>query len=166
MFYRIQQFLKAVFPNINSSDIKWALDHLSPEASKLFLKQSWIEQRHAIDVAQNIINARLPLSFSESKILITAALLHDCGKSMVTVRLWHRVFIVIMQKMHLSFWSRLEHTNSFFSSPLKMASQHALWGENLAREAGLDSKVCLLIREHHSPQTKLGKILAQADNEN
>lgn len=166
MLYRLHQFINAVFPNINISDIKWALNHLPPEASELFLRQSRIEQRHAIDVARNIIAANTPLSLSDYETLITAALLHDCGKALVTIRLWHRIFIVVMQKMHLGIRLHLEQSNSVFASPLKMATQHALWGESLAKKAGLNSKVCLLIREHHSPQTYLGQILAQADSKN
>lgn len=166
MFYRVRQFINALFPKVDASDIKWALNHLTPEASDLFLKQAWPEQRHAIDVAQTIIQARNAISFSEFQTLITAALLHDCGKSMVSIHLWQRVYIVIMQKMPISIWSRLEQSNTVFASPLKLATSHALWGETLAQKAGLNSKVCLLIRDHHFPQTDLGRILAQADNAN
>lgn len=166
MFYRVRQFINAIFPKVNASDINWALNHLTPEASDLFLKQSWPEQRHAIDVAQNIIQARNPISFSDFQTLITAALLHDCGKSMVPISLWQRVYIVLMQAMPQSLWSCLEQSHTVFASPLKLATQHALWGESLAKRAGLNSEVCLLIREHHSPQTDLGRILAQADNAN
>ncbi|MDP4126376.1 MAG: HD domain-containing protein [Bacillota bacterium] len=164
MFYRLHQFLNAVFPKIDSWDIKWALNHLSPEASELFLKQSWVEQRHAIDVTKKIVNAKNLLSHPDLETLITAALLHDCGKSLVSIRLWHRVYIVLMQKMPLSIWSCLEQSNTVFASPLKIATYHAQWGERLAKKAGLNAQVCLLIREHHSPKTDLGHILAQADN--
>lgn len=165
IFYRVYQFLNAVWPNVNLSEIQWALNHLSPRASELFLKQSLIEQQHAINVAHNIVEAGIPLTFFDFETLITAALIHDCGKSIVSIRLWHRVFIVIMQKMPPCIWSHLEQSNSIFAFPLIMSTQHAIWGERLAKKAGLNSKVCLLIREHHSPQTDLGQILAQADNQ-
>jgi len=164
MFYRIHQFFRAIFPHLNQTDINWAMNHLSPEASELFLQQSQPEQRHAIDVANSIIKANTLLSFHDFQNLITAALLHDCGKSLVSIRLWQRVYIVLMHNMPHFLWSRLERGPSLFSIPLKIDKRHALWGEYLAKKAGMNSVVCLLIREHHTPTTNLGRILEQADN--
>ena len=164
MFYRINQFIRAIFSHIDPSDMNWALNHLSPEASELFLQQSQPEQRHAIDVAESIIKAKYTLTFYDFQNLITAALLHDCGKSIVAIRLWHRVFIVLMHKMPQFFWSILERIHSIFAVPLKFDSRHAQWGGYLAKKAGLNSVVCILIHEHHTPTTELGRILEQADN--
>jgi hypothetical protein len=69
-----------------------------------------------------------------------------------------------MQKMPQSIWSRLERSHTVFATPLKNASQHAIWGGNLAQRAGLNPMICLLIHEHHSPKTELGRILESADN--
>jgi len=164
MFYRVHQFICAIFPHIDPSDINWALNHLSPKASELFLQQSQLEQRHAIDVAKSIIKAKHPLTFYDFQNLITAALLHDCGKSIVFIRLWHRVFIVLMQKMPPFLWSRVERSHSIFAFPLKIDARHALWGRYLAKKAGMNSVICLLIHEHHTPTTDLGRILKQEDN--
>ena len=164
MFYRLHQFLQAISPHLDSSEISWALDHLPPEASSLFLRQSKSEQRHALDVAQSLMSEKNALTVSNFQNLLVAALLHDCGKSMVSIHLWHRVFIVLMQKMPHSLWSRLERSASIFAAPLKTASQHALWGANLAKRAGLDPEICLLIHDHHSPNTELGRLLKRADN--
>ena len=164
MFYRVYQFIKAICSHIDSSEITWALDNLPPEAGLLFLKQSRSEQRHALDVAQSIMKEQTTLSVSNYQNLLAAALLHDCGKSKVCNRLWHRVFIVLMQKMPQSIRSRLERSHTVFAAPLKTASQHAIWGCNLARGAGLNPVICLLIYEHHNPQTELGRILESSDN--
>lgn len=164
MFYRVHQFVQAIFPKIDSSEVKWAMDNLSPEACSLFLKQARSEQRHALDVAKGITKYKHAVSNSEFQNLLTAALLHDCGKSIVSIRLWHRVFIVLMQKMPQPFWTRLESSQTIFALPLRIATQHASWGGCLAQKAGLNAEICLLIREHHTPKTELGCILASADN--
>ncbi|EGW36250.1 HD domain-containing protein [Desulfosporosinus sp. OT] len=164
MFYRVHQFIQAFFPQIDSSEIKWAMNNLSPGACSLFLKQSRSEQRHALDVAKSIMKHQHAVSNSEFQNLLTAALLHDCGKSIVSIRLWHRVFIVLMQKMPQCIWSRLETSQTIFALPLEIATHHAAWGGCLAQEAGLNPEICLLIREHHAPNTELGSILANADN--
>jgi len=164
MFYRIHQFIHAIFPHIDPSEINWALNHLSPEASELFLQQSQPEQRHAIDVAKSIYKTNPPLSFHDFQNLITAALLHDCGKSIVSIRLWQRVYIVLIHKKPQFLWTHLTRGHSIFALSLKIDARHALWGGYLAKKAGLNSIVCLLIREHHTPTTDLGRILEQADN--
>ncbi|HUX46780.1 MAG TPA: phosphohydrolase [Desulfosporosinus sp.] len=164
MFYRVNQFIHVIFPDIDASEITWALDNLPPEACSLFLKQSRSEQRHAVDVAQSLMKEKNSLPLSNFQNLIAAALIHDCGKSMVHIPLWHRIFIVLMRKMPRSIWSQLERSHTVLASPLKTASQHAVWGGNLAQRAGLNPVICLLIQEHHSPKTELGKILESADN--
>jgi len=164
MFYRIHQFNQALFPHIDSSEITWALSKLPPEASSLFLKQSLSEQRHALDVAQSLIKEKKTLSLSDFRDLLAAALLHDCGKSKISSPIWHRVFIVLMQRMPQSIWFCLERSHTIFAAPLITASQHAIWGSNLAQRAGLNPLICLLIQEHHSPTTALGRLLESADN--
>lgn len=164
MLYRVRQFKDALFPNIHPAEVRWAMAHLPAEAQSLFLSQSRPEQRHALDVAQSLAKQYATLPSADLQVLLTAALLHDCGKSIITVRLWHRVLIVLMQKMPFSLWSYLENGHSFMKAPLKMASSHAQWGARLARQAGLNSQICYLIREHHSPQTPLGMLLEKADN--
>ncbi|MGI6119340.1 MAG: HD domain-containing protein [Desulfosporosinus sp.] len=164
MFYRMHQFIKLLNPHIDSSEITWALKCLPSEAHSLFLKQSPSEQRHALDVAKSIMKEKNTLSLLNFQNLLIAALLHDCGKSKVSIRLWHRVFVVLMQKMPQSIWSRLERSHTIFAVPLRTASQHAVWGGNLAKRAGLNPTICRLIYEHHSPKTKLGRVLERADN--
>ncbi len=164
MLYRVHQFIHATFPHINASELSWALNNVPPQGCSLFLKQSTSEQRHSIDVAQSLMIEKSSLTLSDFQNLLAAALLHDCGKSKVDTRLWHRVFIVLMQKMPKTIWSRLERSHTSFARPLQIASQHAIWGSNLAQCAGLNPAICLLILEHHSPTTELGRILANADN--
>lgn len=164
MFYRIVQFYRAFFPNVKSSEIKWVQENIPPETFALFLKQSPSEQRHSIDVAQSIIKCKNQLVDSDYRTLQTAAIIHDCGKSLVRLRLWHRVFIVLMQKAPGTLWLQIEQSSTIFALPLKVATQHPLWGESLAQQAGIKPEVCLLIRTHHSPNTDLGRILEQADN--
>ena len=164
MYYRVLQFIHAFFPNIDSSEIKWVGNNLTPEACSLFMKQSRPEQRHALDVAKSLMNDQHDFTQADFQNLLTAALLHDCGKSIVSISLWQRVFIVLMQKMPEPLWSRLERSSTFLALPLKIAAKHAIWGEDLARKAGLNPDICRLIREHHTPQTDLGRILERADN--
>lgn len=165
MFYRVHQFVQAFFPHIHPSEILTGTRILSPQAKSLFLQQSRAEQRHALTVAQSLLIYEDSLSTSEYHDLVTAALLHDCGKSLVNIRLWQRVYIVLMQRMPQTLWARLEEGPALLAAPLIMAKHHAIWGCKLAHKIELNSRICLLIREHHAPSTKLGHMLYKADNE-
>ncbi|AFM42103.1 putative domain HDIG-containing protein [Desulfosporosinus acidiphilus SJ4] len=165
MFYRTHQFIEAFFPRIYPSELLWAKQILSPQANLLFLQQSKAEQRHALAVAKSLLPYQESLSSSEYLDLITAALLHDCGKSLTKIRLWQRVFIVLIQQLPQGIWSLLKNGPSLLAAPLQIADHHARWGSNLAQEIGLNSRVCLLINDHHSPNSKLGQMLYRADNQ-
>lgn len=166
MFYRIRQFNKALFPYVTIDEIQWLKQVLPAPALYLFLNQSKPEQRHALDVALSLKKYTNLLSIEDNKTLIAAALLHDCGKSVVKVRLWHRIFIVILQNFSAKIWAKLQNNDSPFSLPLRLASCHAEWGAKLAAEAGLDEQICQLISQHHHPQTILGQLLKFADDKN
>lgn len=165
MFYRVHQFTQAFFPRIESEEYNWAFKILSPEAILLFKKQSRPEQRHALDVAKSLLNMKYNLTDFDLQNLLIAALLHDCGKSLINLRLWQRVYIVLMQKMPQTLWMLFENGPACLAQPLKISALHPKWGEQLAQEAALNPQICCLIREHHNPHTELGRLLAKSDNE-
>jgi hypothetical protein len=159
MFYRARQFWQAIFPRINSEELNWALNKLPPTAASLFMQQSLTEQRHAIDVAYD-----LWLTHAEYPNLIIAALLHDCGKSRYPLNVWERIYIVLLQRAPLKARERLLQSRPLFSSPLRTALDHPIWGATLALELGLDDEIIALIQYHHNPRTPLGRLLYEADN--
>lgn len=149
------------------AELHWVQQTLPPRAFELFLHQDRGVQRHALDVAHTLKRSlRIPgeLSPVEARTLLSAALLHDCGKSSVRVRIWHQVFIVLSQGLPHSWQHRLERKHSVLSLPFRIAREHAYWGNQLARQAGLDLEVCRLIAEHHAPTTRLGRLLKEADD--
>lgn len=164
MFYRVRQFIDALFPRLDKEELQHIRLILPSQAYALFLKQPPAEQKHALKVARLIESWGSALPPNEKGNLLRAALLHDCGKSFFPLRIWQRVFIVLLQKYPQTLQNNLAQSSRFFSVPLRLASRHAAWGSRLARQAGLSEEVCLLIREHHQPQTPLGQLLHQADN--
>jgi HD domain. len=147
-------------------EIEWVAKTLPAEAFSLFRKQALPEQRHALEVTKSLKNAKKSLDLypEEYENLIIAALLHDCGKSLVKLDLWQKILIVLINGCPLLIKKLIETKPGFLTHTLNIAHQHAKWGESLAKEAGLNQKICLLIRQHHCPKTKLGKILQENDN--
>lgn len=166
MFYRIHQFWQALFPQIQAEEAAWLEANLGQKALSLFYTQTPADQRHALDVAKSITVHKSNLTKEEYQILFVAALLHDCGKSLTKVRLWHRIFIVLAQRLPTWAWSFLENSSTPLAVPLTMSTRHADWGAELAAKARLDHEICILIQKHHSPNSRLGYILAEADNTN
>lgn len=163
MFYRIRQFFQALFSKPSPSELEELQTFLPPQAYSLFLRQSLAEQRHGIDVAKLIRGWDLSLTRQEKINIVTAAILHDCGKSYIKIRLWHRVFIVLIDRVPRPLKLMVIKYKPF-QVPLHLSTQHARWGSHLAKKAGLSMDVCNLIYEHHHPKTALGIILQKADN--
>jgi hypothetical protein len=147
-------------------EIEWVTKTLPASAFFLFRKQALPEQSHALAITRSLKKARktLDLNPEEYENLIIAALLHDCGKSLVKLHLWQKILIVLINGCPQLFKKYLEAKPGFLTLTLNIAHQHAKWGESLAKEAGLNQQVCLLIGQHHCPKTKLGKILQEIDN--
>lgn len=166
MFYRLHQFWQALFPQILPTETAWLEKNLDLAALSLFKAQSLADQRHALDVARSVAIYQAALPKEEYNSLLLAALFHDCGKSLTTVRLWHRVFIVLAHKLPVKVRSFLENGSTPLAEPLNMAAHHAILGAELAAKVGFDQQTCSLILQHHNPKSKLGTMLAEADNAN
>lgn len=166
MFYRFLQFYHGLFPKISSEDQQLVQSFLSGPSLYLFQKQSLADQRHALDVAVDLLKNQAYLSFPEKRTLIQAALLHDCGKTRYPLKLWQRVYIVLCNKLPLTTQEFLRNLNNCrsLSLPLILAQQHPKWGALLASQAGLTEYVIELIRTHHHPDSEMGKLLYDADN--
>ncbi|MHB1652737.1 MAG: HD domain-containing protein [Desulfitobacteriaceae bacterium] len=164
MFYRVRQFFQVLLPQLGTLELEQLRVQLPPAALSLFFAQSTAEQRHAIAVAKLIQSWEPPISPDENRTLLLAALFHDCGKTLIKVRLWQRVFIVLIAMTPDSFQGFVRKTNTPLALPLRLSSGHSRWGSRLAKKAGLGPEVCKLIQEHHCPESYLGSILQKADN--
>jgi HD-GYP domain-containing protein (c-di-GMP phosphodiesterase class II) len=169
MFYRFVQFYKAIHPKINPEEKTFVKKNLSPLQIKLFYRQSQVEQRHALDVANDLISqtiSQLSISQTELTTLITAALLHDCGKSLFHIHIWQRIFIVLFFKMPFQMQKIICSKNNVFSRTIKLYKKHPHIGSHLAKKAGASSEITALIKYHHEPNSTLGLLLYNADNRN
>ncbi|ADY56489.1 hypothetical protein Sgly_2200 [Syntrophobotulus glycolicus DSM 8271] len=164
MFYRVIQLYKAVFPKITPKEKAFVEEILSPSQTNLFYQQSPVEQRHALDVAGDL--PAQGLSEDEFHTLMTAALLHDCGKSLFHLYLWQRVFIVLFFHLPFSLQERICLKKNLLTKTIRIHKRHPIWGSFLARKTGATPEVQHLIKHHHKPKSNLGLLLYHADNRN
>lgn len=168
MLYRFNQLYNAVFAKVNRQEYIWLEAVLKPDEFALFKRQTLTEQRHALDVANDIRNNCQDISAAYGKKayndLIVASLLHDCGKSLIELHLWQRIVIVTAGYLPVRIKNFIAARINLVDKTLVVYEQHPAWGKRLAAKAGLNENVLNLIQNHHTPQNSLERILYMADN--
>jgi len=168
MFYRLHQLYHALFPKVDHTEYAWLHSILHSDALALFQRQTLTEQRHALDVAQDIEKQKesIACAFGEAQYqnLLQAALLHDCGKSLFKLHLWQRIFIVIIGYLPSQWQQILQKQSNIFGKTLLVYIQHPVWGKHFASQAGVNDQILNLIEKHHFPNSPLEILLYEADN--
>lgn len=159
--YRARQFWRALFPPRRAVDESLLRAHLSPAQLHLFRQMHPSEQVHAFAVFW-----RLYEGGKRDPDLLTAALLHDVGKSLAPLALWERVLIVLAKHLFPQRWLAWgEGQPRGWRRPFVVARQHPAWGADLAAAAGTTPRACDLIRRHQEdhPADDLLRLLQEAD---
>ncbi len=134
--YRARQFFGALNVVIEPEELEEALRPLAPAQRQFFLSMDRRDQRHGLDVWR-MLRERAPADAD----LLTAALLHDCGKGPQTV--WTRVAHVALQNLA----PRLEARMVRRGGALDRLRRHPELGAERAIEAGCSAETVRLIRE-------------------
>jgi putative nucleotidyltransferase with HDIG domain len=124
-----------------------AAEFLSPPLLRLFQRLGKAEGRHALDVA-----LALEKQGYRDPNLLSAALLHDVGKTVAPPRLWERVAVVLGEHFlprHAARWAGGAPRG--WRRPFVVHHRHAVWGAEMARGAGATPRTVALIRRHHAP---------------
>ena len=153
--YRSRQFFQALGAGLTPLTPKergLAWEHLPEAARHLFDAMPPADQRHSLNVL-----AALQDAGCDPPALLQAALLHDCAKREGSVRLWHRVALVLLK----AFWPALAARWAAEPAPVCADWRYPLWahlhhparGAALAAAAGCDPLAVTLIRRHQEPPT-------------
>jgi hypothetical protein len=105
------------------------------------------DQRHGLEVLHSLQAAGdIPPALAQ------AALLHDCAKHRGGIRLWHRVWVVLVKAFdpgRIARWSEMEAPARYgWRYPFWAHIHHPEHGAQLATEAGCDPMAVTLIRRH------------------
>ena len=143
--YRVRQFLAAL--SFEGPVEEAALKaYLSPAQVELFRSMPGSEQRHALAVQQT-----LQQQGHADTVVVLAALLHDAGKALQGVRLWHRVAVVLLEATRPALLERLALDEpGSWRYPFHVLLHHAARGAEMAAAAGTDPLAVELIRWHHT----------------
>lgn len=149
--YRTRQFFWALFAKrALADDARYAgslrdlEERLTPAERRLFATMDSADQRHCLDVY-----SLLREWGHEDEDLLRAALLHDVGKGLARVRLWHRVAIVLANVVRRRIVDRLQSDRpASWRYPFYVHRMHAELGARLAEGSGCRPRVVDLIRNH------------------
>lgn len=168
MLYRLNQLYNAIFAHVEQNEYLWLNSKLTTKELELFKKQTVTEQRHALDVAYEIRFSRNDIIKTYGKSvyddLIKAALLHDCGKSLIELKLWQRIFIVIAGYLPNKVKVKMTKKRNLLGKILLVNKLHPAWGKRLASKTGATQNILTLIKNHHAPNNPIELILYRADN--
>lgn len=151
--YRLWQFWQALTANPSADEMALAEGILTPSLLQLFKSLPPIEQAHAIRVCKRLVRQ------GENNLsLLTAALLHDIGKSRYPLRLWERVVIVLGKRWMAD--NKVSDNGDMRDNPerigilrrpFRVAARHAEWGAQILEEKNVDALTVWLVRHHQTP---------------
>jgi len=141
--YRVRQFALALGASINREKTDSLKEYLEAPQLELFHGMSPVDQHHSLAVFRTLQEA----GETEAS-LLQAALLHDVGKTMGPVRIWHRVLAVLINVLAPHLWEGMDKEPGTWRYPLYVHRQHAVLGAKLARQAGCSPEVVWLIAHH------------------
>ncbi len=153
ILYRAHQFWRTVFFKNDLSGLAQARDRLTAAQWALFTQMQPAEQAHAHRMFQKLFARG-----EDQPDLLVAALLHDVGKLRYRLNPIERAMVVLAQAalpglvqrwgdVPATGWQALPGWRKAFV----VAEQHAEWGAQLARQAGVSPLAETLIRLHHHP---------------
>ena len=157
MFYRVEQFIKAVTAQITKEDLSFISQYLNKIELDLFLRLKPYEQRHCIDVAE-----KLDEMTKGDVEMIRLGLLHDIGKIKYPLHPIEKGVIVILDLLtagHIKKYRKYKMVKCYY--------EHPQIGYEILKEVGNYDEVFLrLIKNHHNLEEKNLKLtlLQKADN--
>ena len=145
--YRVGQFFHTFWTSFQPVDAACAARHLSADMLALFRRMPRAEQHHGIDVCR-----KLEAQGYTDPDLLSAALLHDVGKTLAPPQLWERVIVVLGEYF---FPTRARRWSTGEARGLRrgfvIRRLHPQWGAALTEQAGASPRTVALIRYHHDP---------------
>jgi hypothetical protein len=158
--YRLWQGLRALGAWVRPVDDNLAAQHLSPALFALYRRMRRAERLHSLRVLRMLL-----ASGQTHPDLITAALLHDVGKTQARFILPEKVLVVLVKAFAPGRYRRWgSGPGRGWQQAFAVSMQHPAWGAEMVARAGGTPLVVELIRRHADalagpPQTEADHLL-------
>lgn len=163
--YRVKQFISAVRASIRPEEHMIVAELLTPAEQQLFYAMPLYDQRHCFDVFETLRRAGI-----SDRLLLRAALFHDCGKvdddGRPMLLHWYIVVSLLKQLTPRLYFS-LAASGRGPLRALRVYAEHAWRGSRMALAAGSPPEIVEAIRHYHdlAPSGRAA-ILQWADEQN
>jgi hypothetical protein len=147
VLYRVRQFTLALGAHVSRERTNDLAPYLHRPQLELFNRMSSMDQHHCRAVFR-----ALQAAGHRDPSLLNAALLHDVGKTLGPVRIWHRVLAVLTKTLVPRLWESMDANPGSWLYPLYVHRQHATMGSELAAQAGCGKDVVWLIAHHEDAE--------------
>lgn len=139
MFYRVEQFIRAMNAKLTEEDKLFIKCYLNEEEQRLFCQLQLYEQNHCLSVARGL------KAEYEDEMLIRLGLLHDIGKSAYPLNPIKKSIMVLLNKITGGYIRRLKGFNI-----VKGHYDHAQISYEYLKQLGnYDEFFLQVVREHH-----------------
>jgi putative nucleotidyltransferase with HDIG domain len=147
----VGQVRAAFTARVTDADRAEALSLLSPPLQGLFLRMSVRDQRHSMEVLR-----RLDAASRADPILAQAALLHDAGKADAYLGVPGRTMLVLGEAAGaIGLVQRLP----LIGARIARYRRHPETGARLLAQAGADSRLVEIVREHQAKHPRMPETL-------
>lgn len=144
MIGRVRQTILAATACLRPVGDELAREYLSDAEFDLFLQMKRSDRQHHL----RLLGYLLARNHTHPA-LLTAALLHDVGKSTISFSIPDRILAVVVNKLFpakFRAWSKGEPVG--WKKPFVASAHHPRWGAELLAAAGGDEAAVALVRHH------------------
>jgi putative nucleotidyltransferase with HDIG domain len=149
VLYRVRQFTLALGAQSDHQTACDLSEYLDARQQALFRGMPAMDRHHCLAVFASLREAG-----HADPSLLRAALLHDVGKTVGPVRIWHRVVAVLVKALAPRQWETLEGQAGTWRYPFHVHRHHAELGAELARQAGYSPEAVWLIAHHEDQENE------------
>ncbi len=153
--YRFRQGVRALAAWFSTVDDDLARQYLTPDLFVLYRRMRRTERQHSVRVLQELIARG-----ATQPDLLTAALLHDVGKSRTHFFLPEKVLVVLVRAAaphRMQQWG--SGPAQGWRRPFAVSVQHPAWGAEMVAAAGGSPRAVDLIRRHAEPAADTDPLL-------
>ncbi len=173
--HRAKRFFRSIVPRPPSNEsTRWALGHLAPGEQELFTRMAVVDRAHSIAVARaveaNLGRVGLAPGDEGARWVMTAALMHDVGKSVPGLGIYGRVVATLCKAAGGASMAGVWAQRRGITRRVGLYMQYPQLGADLLAVAGSDPLVVAWAAEHHEPESDwtvpvdAGRLLLAADD--
>ncbi len=173
--HRARRFFRSIVPRPPSEEsTRWALGQLRPAEQDLFTRMATVDRAHSIAVARaveaNLADVGLARGDEGARWIMTAALMHDVGKSVPGLGVYGRVVATLCKAVGGASMAEVWAQRSGITRRVGLYMRYPQLGADLLAVAGSDPLVVAWAAEHHEPESDwtvpaaAGRLLVAADD--